>query len=141
MIVSSPRRSSKSKSPHSDRFATGFRAPFRRSANAGFMEHFVVVSTTPQRLLEPQPPRESGPSARPTTGKPDTRPHDLPTPPPASSRNDRTYSQKPPLLFDRSRVAHRMVLHTRLLSYPSTGPGQNTARTLSSQRTTPPLLR
>ena len=28
----------------------------------------------------------------------DTRPHDLPSPPPASSRNDRTYSQKPSIL-------------------------------------------
>jgi hypothetical protein len=62
-----------------------------RSASTGLMERLVVVSATPQRFLESQPPRESGASARPTTGGTNARPYDLPPPSPASPRQDRTH--------------------------------------------------
>lgn len=54
--------------PNSDRVATGFRSPLCRSASASLMGRIIVVSTAPHRFLESQAPRESGASARPTTG-------------------------------------------------------------------------
>ena len=54
--------------PHSDPVPTGFRSPLRRSPSAGLMERAVVVSASPNRLLESQPPREPSASTRPIIG-------------------------------------------------------------------------
>ncbi len=118
---------------------TGFCPALRGSASPGVVECAVVVSTSPHRLLEPGPARPSGAITRPTTGRPDTRENDLPSPLPASSWHDRTNPQQSPISFDRSRLTLRMVFHSHLLAHPQAGAGQNPASTLNPKLHAPSI--
>jgi hypothetical protein len=53
--------------PLSDRFATDFCTPLRRSPSPGAVERAVVVPTAPYTLFQSEPARDSGPLARPPT--------------------------------------------------------------------------